>query len=184
MPSMPRISRRIHPRAPPWPRAGSRGARGWRSSASRWRARPGPPWSPPAHRAGRHPDIKPAEPAPRHGGYEQQRPTVEGQVGVKLSEPRVHRFAQVHGRGPGIVNIRASCNPEVEAWLAARVEYAAVAARVEEYLASITPHRRMIVLDGRVESGNRHGRTKRLAIFRDPHGIQVRRDGGITSVEI
>src|SRR5690348_14338119 len=36
MPSMPRISRRIHPRARPWPRAGSPGARGWRSNAWRW----------------------------------------------------------------------------------------------------------------------------------------------------
>src|SRR6266550_2857164 len=37
---------------------GSPGARGWRSSVSRRRARPRPPSSPPAHRAGRHPDVQ------------------------------------------------------------------------------------------------------------------------------
>src|SRR6266436_2055601 len=41
MPSMPRISRTIHPRARRWPRAGSRGARGWRSSVWRWRGKRG-----------------------------------------------------------------------------------------------------------------------------------------------
>src|SRR6266571_4657915 len=153
---LPRISRRIHPRARPWPRAGSPGARGWRSSVSRWRARPGPPWSPPAHRAGRHPDVEPSETAPSSTADEQQCATVEGQVGVKLSEPRVHRFAQVHGGGPRVVHVLARGDPDIEPGATDGTG----AARVEEYLASITPHRRMIVLDGRVESGNRHGRTK------------------------
>src|SRR2546428_9962044 len=35
------ISRRIRPRAPGWPEAGSRLARGWKSSVWRWRGRRG-----------------------------------------------------------------------------------------------------------------------------------------------
>src|SRR5207249_3922993 len=104
--------------------------------------------------ASRHPDVEPTKAPPGNGGNEQQRPTVERDIRVKLSEPGVHRCAHIHGCGPGIVDVLASGNPDVEAWLAV-VGYAARTARVEEDFAAIPANRGVVVLDAGVEFGNR-----------------------------
>src|SRR5436309_14153261 len=93
------------------------------------------------HRAGGHPDVEPPEPAPRHRRNKEQRATVERHVRVKLGEPRIHGRTQVHRCGPGIMDIPASGNPDVEAWRTVRGGYSTVAVLVEAYCAAIRANR-------------------------------------------